>query len=108
MCMEGKRAVSRRYDCAEPDQRAAGLREAAATIRRGDLIVLPTDTVYGLGCDAFSSSVIFARIASTRRSTSGDTGAGRCARAGAAARAARQSAASQERGTFMKITFRAR
>ena len=47
--------MSRRYDCADPDQRATGLREAGATIRRGDLIVLPTDTVYGIAADAFSS-----------------------------------------------------
>jgi tRNA threonylcarbamoyl adenosine modification protein (Sua5/YciO/YrdC/YwlC family) len=59
--------VSRRYDCAEPDQRATGLREAASTIRRGDLIVLPTDTVYGIGADAFSSTGIEALIAAKGR-----------------------------------------
>jgi len=59
--------VSRRYDCAEPDQRAIGLREAASTIRRGDLIVLPTDTVYGIGADAFSSSGIAALLAAKGR-----------------------------------------
>jgi tRNA threonylcarbamoyl adenosine modification protein (Sua5/YciO/YrdC/YwlC family) len=59
--------VSRRYDCAEPDQRATGLREAASTIRRGDLIVLPTDTVYGIGADAFSSTGITALLAAKAR-----------------------------------------
>jgi L-threonylcarbamoyladenylate synthase len=59
--------VSRRYDCAEPDQRAIGLREAAATVRRGDLIVLPTDTVYGIGADAFSSSGVAALLAAKGR-----------------------------------------
>lgn len=59
--------MSRRYDCAEPDQRAIGLREAASTIRRGDLIVLPTDTVYGIGADAFSSSGIAALLAAKGR-----------------------------------------
>ncbi|MBR7824972.1 threonylcarbamoyl-AMP synthase [Actinospica sp. MGRD01-02] len=59
--------MSRRYDCAEPDQRAIGLREAAATVRRGDLIVLPTDTVYGIGADAFSSSGIAALLAAKGR-----------------------------------------
>jgi tRNA threonylcarbamoyl adenosine modification protein (Sua5/YciO/YrdC/YwlC family) len=59
--------VSRRYDCAEPDQRATGLREAASTIKRGDLIVLPTDTVYGIGADAFSGAGIAALLAAKGR-----------------------------------------
>ena len=46
--------MSRRYDCADPDERATGLREAAYAVRRGELIVLPTDTVYGIGADAFA------------------------------------------------------
>jgi L-threonylcarbamoyladenylate synthase len=33
------------YDCDDPDQRATGVREAAYAVRRGDLVVLPTDTV---------------------------------------------------------------
>ena len=59
--------MSRRYDCAEPDQRAIGLREAASTIRRGDLIVLPTDTVYGIGADAFSGTGIAALLTAKGR-----------------------------------------
>ena len=43
-----------RYDCDDAEQRAMGLREAAHAVRRGDLIVLPTDTVYGIGADAFT------------------------------------------------------
>lgn len=41
------------YDCASPEMREAGLAAAARTVRSGQLVVLPTDTVYGLGCDAF-------------------------------------------------------
>ncbi len=41
------------YDCAQPDTRAAGLSAAVTALRGGRLVVLPTDTVYGLGCDAF-------------------------------------------------------
>jgi L-threonylcarbamoyladenylate synthase len=52
--------MSRRYDCSDPDQRASGLREAAASVRRGDLVVMPTDTVYGIGADAFSAPAIAA------------------------------------------------
>jgi L-threonylcarbamoyladenylate synthase len=46
--------MARRYDCSETSDRAAGLREAASAVRRGELVVLPTDTVYGLGADAFN------------------------------------------------------
>jgi tRNA threonylcarbamoyl adenosine modification protein (Sua5/YciO/YrdC/YwlC family) len=59
--------VSRRYDCSDPDQRASGLREAAASVRRGELVVMPTDTVYGIGADAFSSSGIGALLAAKGR-----------------------------------------
>jgi tRNA threonylcarbamoyl adenosine modification protein (Sua5/YciO/YrdC/YwlC family) len=40
---------------AEPDSRLRGLDAATSAVRRGELVVLPTDTVYGLGCDAFSA-----------------------------------------------------
>ncbi|MFN2496764.1 MAG: L-threonylcarbamoyladenylate synthase [Pseudonocardiaceae bacterium] len=46
------------YDCAQPDSRAAGLAAAASAVRAGQLVVLPTDTVYGLGCDAFSAIAV--------------------------------------------------
>jgi len=47
--------VSIVYDCTRPDSRAAGLTAAFTALRAGKLVVLPTDTVYGLGCDAFDS-----------------------------------------------------
>jgi L-threonylcarbamoyladenylate synthase len=50
--------VSTVYDCAQPDSRLAGLAAAASAVRAGQLVVLPTDTVYGLGCDAFSSTAV--------------------------------------------------
>jgi L-threonylcarbamoyladenylate synthase len=45
--------MSESYDCADEAQRSAGLAAAAAAVLRGELIVLPTDTVYGIGADAF-------------------------------------------------------
>jgi tRNA threonylcarbamoyl adenosine modification protein (Sua5/YciO/YrdC/YwlC family) len=54
--------VSYVYDCARPDSRAAGLAAAASAVRAGQLVVLPTDTVYGLGCDAFSSAAVQALL----------------------------------------------
>ncbi|MGH3720416.1 MAG: L-threonylcarbamoyladenylate synthase [Pseudonocardiaceae bacterium] len=46
------------YDCALPERRIAGLAAAAGAVRAGRLVVLPTDTVYGLGCDAFSTTAV--------------------------------------------------
>jgi tRNA threonylcarbamoyl adenosine modification protein (Sua5/YciO/YrdC/YwlC family) len=45
--------MTARFDCSDPEQRAAGLKAAAAAVRNGELVVLPTDTVYGIGADAF-------------------------------------------------------
>ena len=59
--------MSRRYDCSDPDQRAAGLREAAGAVRRGQLVVMPTDTVYGIGADAFSAPGIAALLTAKGR-----------------------------------------
>ncbi|UGY93654.1 L-threonylcarbamoyladenylate synthase [Streptomyces gobiensis] len=50
--------MARRYDCTEATDRKTGLREAASAVRRGELVVLPTDTVYGIGADAFSPDAV--------------------------------------------------
>src|SRR5919204_871368 len=55
------------YDCADPEARAEGLASAARAVRAGQLVVLPTDTVYGLGCDAFSSTAVRALLAAKNR-----------------------------------------
>ncbi|WP_327087044.1 L-threonylcarbamoyladenylate synthase [Nonomuraea sp. NBC_01738] len=55
-------AVARRYDCADADKRAEGLTDAASAVRRGELVVLPTDTVYGIGADAFTPSAVTALL----------------------------------------------
>ncbi|MFE3453239.1 L-threonylcarbamoyladenylate synthase [Nonomuraea sp. NPDC059194] len=52
----------RRYDCADPDQKAAGLTDAASAVRKGELVVLPTDTVYGIGADAFTPAAVSALL----------------------------------------------
>lgn len=54
--------VSRRFDCADQIERLTGLAEAAAAVRRGELVVLPTDTVYGIGADAFTPSAVNALL----------------------------------------------
>jgi tRNA threonylcarbamoyl adenosine modification protein (Sua5/YciO/YrdC/YwlC family) len=50
--------MSRSFDCADPDARAEGIAAAAAAIAEGHLVVLPTDTVYGIGADAFSADAV--------------------------------------------------
>lgn len=50
--------VSTVYDCADPDSRAAGLAAATSALKSGRLIVVPTDTVYGLAADAFDSAAV--------------------------------------------------
>ena len=55
------------YDCADPDARTAGLAAAARAVRAGQLVVLPTDTVYGLGCDAFSAAAVRKLLAAKHR-----------------------------------------
>ncbi|MFF3860034.1 L-threonylcarbamoyladenylate synthase [Streptomyces sp. NPDC002209] len=47
-----------RYDCSTRSGRADGLRAAALVVRRGELVVLPTDTVYGIGADAFDGDAV--------------------------------------------------
>lgn len=45
-------------DCSDQPQLLSGLRQARQAIARGELIVLPTDTVYGVGADAFSPAAV--------------------------------------------------
>jgi L-threonylcarbamoyladenylate synthase len=59
--------MSARYDCADAQQREAGISAAVTTIRAGGLVVLPTDTVYGLGADAFSPEGVQGLLAAKGR-----------------------------------------
>jgi L-threonylcarbamoyladenylate synthase len=59
--------MSARFDCTDPAQRATGVNEAAAALRKGELAVLPTDTVYGLAADAFSPDAVAALLAAKGR-----------------------------------------
>jgi L-threonylcarbamoyladenylate synthase len=46
------------YDCRKPAERDRGITAAVEAVKRGDLVVLPTDTLYGLGADAFKSYAV--------------------------------------------------
>jgi L-threonylcarbamoyladenylate synthase len=47
-----------RYDMADAEAREAGVTEASRMLQRGRLVVLPTDTVYGIAADAFSPEAV--------------------------------------------------
>ncbi|MFG1775637.1 L-threonylcarbamoyladenylate synthase [Micromonospora sp. NPDC049051] len=42
------------YDCRSPADRDRGIAAAIEAVKNGELVVLPTDTVYGIGADAFT------------------------------------------------------
>ncbi|GAB2840811.1 L-threonylcarbamoyladenylate synthase [Microbacterium insulae] len=46
------------FDCRDEAQLLTGMRQARQAIGRGELVVLPTDTVYGVAADAFSASAV--------------------------------------------------
>src|SRR5918993_1849217 len=65
--MTDSRPVADLYDCSDPDRRAAGLDAAAAAIGRGELVLLPTDTVYGVAADAFTPAAVTGLLAAKNR-----------------------------------------
>jgi len=50
------------FDCSDSTELLTGMRLARAAIGRGELIVIPTDTVYGVAADAFSPSAVQALL----------------------------------------------
>lgn len=59
--------MSRRYDCSDALDRSLGLREAASAVKRAELVVMPTDTLYGIGGDAFSPQAVRSLLAAKGR-----------------------------------------
>ena len=59
--------MSARYDCADTQQRDEGLVAATSAVKAGQLVVLPTDTVYGVGADAFNPAAVTALLAAKGR-----------------------------------------
>jgi tRNA threonylcarbamoyl adenosine modification protein (Sua5/YciO/YrdC/YwlC family) len=55
------------FDCTTEDGRAAGVAAAVEAVRAGEVVVLPTDTVYGVGADAFSPEAVAAVLAAKGR-----------------------------------------
>jgi tRNA threonylcarbamoyl adenosine modification protein (Sua5/YciO/YrdC/YwlC family) len=59
--------MSHRFSTAEPTEREAGIAAAALAVQRGQLVVLPTDTVYGVGADAFTPAAVQRLLAAKGR-----------------------------------------
>lgn len=55
------------YDCGRQDSRRQGIAAAVSAARGGRLVVFPTDTVYGLGCDAFDATAVRSLLAAKGR-----------------------------------------
>lgn len=55
------------FDCADPEQRSRGIESAVGAVKSGRLVVLPTDTVYGIGADAFDSTAVAALLSAKGR-----------------------------------------
>lgn len=50
------------FSCADQVERESGLSAAARALSAGQLVVLPTDTLYGLAADAFDSDAVAALL----------------------------------------------
>ena len=50
--------MSRIYDCSDNSDLLTGMRLARQAIAKGQLVVIPTDTVYGVAADAFSPAAV--------------------------------------------------
>lgn len=55
------------FDCRDKEQLLAGMRHARQAIARGELVVFPTDTVYGIAADAFTPSAVRRLLAAKGR-----------------------------------------
>lgn len=54
-------------DCTDPDARDEAVRRATEVVREGKVVVLPTDTVYGVGADAFDVVAVAMVLAAKHR-----------------------------------------
>jgi L-threonylcarbamoyladenylate synthase len=55
------------FDCSDEGMRREGLTKAAEAVRDGKLVVIPTDTLYGVGTNAFNRDAVEALLAAKGR-----------------------------------------
>ena len=58
------------FDCTDPQELSEGLAQAQQAIAAKACVVLPTDTVYGIGADAFSPQAVATLLAAKGRGRS--------------------------------------
>lgn len=59
--------MSQRVDATDPHNREQAITTAVNAVKGGRLVVLPTDTVYGIGCDAFDNQAVDALLRAKHR-----------------------------------------
>jgi L-threonylcarbamoyladenylate synthase len=59
--------MSEILDCSDLTSRSMAIATAARAVRSGSVVVLPTDTLYGIGADAFNSSAVASVLAAKGR-----------------------------------------
>jgi tRNA threonylcarbamoyl adenosine modification protein (Sua5/YciO/YrdC/YwlC family) len=59
--------MASRYDTSDEAEREDGIAAAGRAVQRGMLVVVPTDTVYGIAADAFSADAVAALLAAKGR-----------------------------------------
>jgi len=59
--------VTQLFDCRDPKNRSNAISAAASALQSGRLVVMPTDTVYGLAADAFDGPAVAALLAAKGR-----------------------------------------
>ena len=55
------------FDCSDPNLRPLGIASAVGALKGGRLVVMPTDTVYGIAADAFNSAAVAALLSAKGR-----------------------------------------
>ncbi|WP_100345520.1 L-threonylcarbamoyladenylate synthase [Compostimonas suwonensis] len=59
--------MARIYDCSVDTELLTGMRLARSAVGRGELVVIPTDTVYGVAADAFTPAAVRKLLAAKGR-----------------------------------------
>ena len=59
--------MASRYDTSSEAEREEGIAAAGRAVQRGRLVVMPTDTVYGIAADAFNPQAVTALLAAKGR-----------------------------------------
>ena len=59
--------MTQTFDTTDEAQRSTGIASAVSAVKDGRLVVLPTDTVYGVGADAFDPAAVTALLAAKGR-----------------------------------------